>query len=181
MDESTVKIMNYQNIKARELKSQEINQGDIIPVDELHQALKIRSKIASIFFTLAMFPCALILLTVILEAAESWRWELLVGLIITIPIILLFIYSQKTRKLILAGTSRKSQYGIVHNIYTVKKGNSSNRITRYYAEVIFPDTNTYIKSVYCENSFVGQLSKGKPILVISFDNSTVYGLPPSKM
>lgn len=86
-------------------------------------------------------------------------------------IIIAFAISRK-----LLPSAESCQYiaiGQLHGIWSIRNNGSRNRI--YYFDVIFPDSNTYIKNVISTKTEYSKAKEGDSILTFSFDGRTTYG------
>ncbi|MDD7794506.1 hypothetical protein [Clostridium sp. 'White wine YQ'] len=172
-----LKDINNSKIKVSELQCDEINSIDINFVKELARKLTIKFSFHFIIVFLASIFATYVLYDTIRTSTEKFNKEIIGFFFIALMFFWVLCYVLKQILSTINSTCKKAQYGIVKNKYSLKSSAKSSSPKKYYIDVLFPDTNAYIREVICTDKIYKSLEEGTSVLVISFDNKTAYAVP----
>lgn len=162
-------------IKVSELLKVNIKSIDTALVKDLLKTLK-RKLISSFIFIFLNLTFFSFLLYKNIKNNTITSNNLIIILIFLIALSLfLLIYISKQISNVKKYNCKKAQYGIVQKKYSLSDPGESS-IEDYYVDVLFPNTNTYIRKVNCTYKTFKDLKEYEDVLVISFDNKKAYAL-----
>lgn len=162
-------------IKVSELLKVNIKSIDTALVKDLLKTLK-RKLISSFIFIFLNLTFFSFLLYKNIKNNTITSNNLIIIFIFLIALSLfLLIYISKQISNVIKYNCKKAQYGIVQKKYSLRDPGESS-IEDYYVDVLFPNTNTYIRKVNCTYKTFKDLKEYEDVLVISFDNKKAYAL-----
>lgn len=165
---------DYNEIKACNLESDYVNPNDYLAIKNL--SFELRRKFLFQFIITLIFNLLIgFLLYDFIKSNPNFLIKEFFLIIITfiLFIILLFhignlLYSTRN------ASYKKTQYGVIKTKFFQKKTRNDRVIRHYYAHVIFPSSNTFIRKVNCSETVYNLISNGSKVLVVSFDNRTAH-------
>lgn len=163
-------------IKVRQLNSEAIKPNDEPLMNKLANELYIKSKIPVIILSFPIF--ILILCNIgVFQSDMKLKIAACSGILaISAPFFYIYFYTLRMLIVTKKRKYKRAQYGVVKRKYCRKNpGANSNRLV-YYISVLFPMSQTYINDVCCSDNLYKTLSEGDSVLVISFDNKTIYAI-----
>lgn len=167
---------SYTEIKVNELQCDYINNNESNAVQKLKKTLHKRFIIQ---FICVLFFCiflAYLLYISLTSNATLFNTEVILVFIATVSFLGLLLYIGKQLLLTFKNSCEKVQHGLVKSKYVLTDYSNDNRNENFYINVIFPDTNTFVKNVICSKSIYNVLNEGNNVLVVSFDNKTAYAI-----
>ena len=167
---------NLNEIKVWELQ---YNNIDIHHIDFVNKFIKNKNKNFIIQFISMLFFFSLVLFIFYVDLKINGKplfKELIFMLVFLLSFIFILIHISKQIYYTSNFKYKKAQYGLIKTKYSLK-GDSTKKSRKYYINVMFPDTNTYIIRVVCSYKIYNSLNEGDNILVISFNNKIAYAVP----
>ena len=165
---------DYSEIKVCNLERDYVNSNDYLAIKNL--SFELRRKYLFQFIITLLFNLLIgFLLYDFIKSNPNFLIKEFFLIIITfiLFIILLFhvgnlLYSTRN------ASYKKAQYGVIRTKFFQKKIRNDRVIRHYYANVIFPSSNTFIRKANCSKTVYYSISDGSNVLVVSFDNRTAH-------
>ena len=167
------KNKEYREVNAFNLLNSEINKFDMVSINNLIKAELKKYTLISIYLTLFLLSSSYLLYDTL---KTSYYKEIFLMIGITLGIFIALILTLKKIYHFKHNTCQKAQYGIVQHKYIIKNEASSEGINHYYINVVFPNTNTYIRKVICNKKVYNDLNEDCKVLVVSFDTNNAYAI-----
>lgn len=164
----------YNKIKIRNLKNEYVNPSTQAEIKKL--ALELNRKYIFQFIFILFFNIligfALYDFVTVNNKIFIKEFFLIIATFISFFIILLNIGYMFC--LTLTGSYKKAQYGVIKNKFFQKDHRNNKIVKKYYANIIFPTNNTFLRKVRCNESIYNSISEGTNVLIVSFDNKLAH-------
>lgn len=168
------KDSNLTKIKVSNLKKDYLNPNDYLAIKNL--SIILRKKYTKHFIAILFFNIVIgfLFYDFIKSTPNLFNKEFLLMIITVISFLFVLFYITIQLCSTITSSYKKAQYGVVKTKFFRKVPTNNRVIKKYYANVVFKNTNTVIKNVNCSEDIYNSISEESTVLVVSFDNKTAH-------
>lgn len=164
----------YNEIKVCDLQTEYINPSTNLAIKKLAIELNRKYIFQFIFILFFNILIGFGLYDFLTISTKIFVKEFFLILAILISFLILLINIGHAFFSTISGSYKKAQYGIVKNKFFEKDYINNKIVKKYYANIIFPTNNTFLRKVRCNEYIYNSISEGCNILIISFDNKLAH-------